>query len=643
MSKNFQPLSSGEVLSVSNESQIVIGHSTFRVSEFTAALKKLMLENSVGGVTSETIDWLNAEGIDCDVLRFGSDGWVKGKVRLHLEFAEDADSEASPDPKIEAAIESFAPVAAAVSSTSEPVLDEFDDVDLGLADDDFSFPEATTPAPITSDTLVDPQETFVQEDDASFDDLFVEEELSETVEETDDSGFDDLFADESLEEETQDIAIPAPDSTPESLDDDDFDLDIDDGFDDLLADSESESNPSVIADADGDTELETASAVVDEDDNLDELFDDDSLFGDESNDGAAGEAEQDAGLTDLESLGDDSSGDELDFDLGDADGEPSAELEAIADDDGDDLFGDAEDLFAETKLSPDMGETEDDADDLDDLLLEDTGDDLGLDDLDEPASALGDDADSTSDAAVDDDLELDNLFDEDTSEFDEDTSESESDLFDNPFDEAIAAEESETTNDSSTDDLIDFDSAEDTEITTADKKEEPSDEMAADFDLGGDEEEFSFEAFDEQDEPDLDAPVDDEVADLLFESEEEDEEDDLTADELPPEIDFGSTEDLGEFIDVSIMKKKMSPSAAPPTAPAAESTDEEVESPFELGDDSNVFDNDDDDDISLGELFENDDDSDGDFDFAALDDGDDPLDAVTGEEEEVSADIWDLE
>ena len=63
VSKNFQPLSSGEVLSVSNESQIVIGHSTFRVSEFTAALKQLMLDNGVGGVTPETIDWLTAEGI----------------------------------------------------------------------------------------------------------------------------------------------------------------------------------------------------------------------------------------------------------------------------------------------------------------------------------------------------------------------------------------------------------------------------------------------------------------------------------------------------------------------------------------------------------------------------------------------------
>ena len=89
VSKNFQPLSSGEVLSVNSDSQFVIGHSTFRVSEFTAALKQLMLDNGTGGLTPEKIDWLTTEGIECDVLRFGSEGWVKGKVRLHLEFAED--------------------------------------------------------------------------------------------------------------------------------------------------------------------------------------------------------------------------------------------------------------------------------------------------------------------------------------------------------------------------------------------------------------------------------------------------------------------------------------------------------------------------------------------------------------------------
>ncbi len=89
MDENFQPLSSGEVLSISNSSQIIFEHSTFRAGEFLKKLQQLFLEHQIDRLDPESIAWLTEQGVDCEVLRFGSDKWVKGRVRLHLEFCED--------------------------------------------------------------------------------------------------------------------------------------------------------------------------------------------------------------------------------------------------------------------------------------------------------------------------------------------------------------------------------------------------------------------------------------------------------------------------------------------------------------------------------------------------------------------------
>ncbi|MBD2741325.1 KGK domain-containing protein [Coleofasciculus sp. FACHB-1120] len=85
MDNQFDSLAKGEVLSVDESSQILIGHRTFRVGEFAEAIKT-QLEYGLGGWTEEKDGWFSDQGIPCEVLKFGSNGWQKGKVRFSLEF-----------------------------------------------------------------------------------------------------------------------------------------------------------------------------------------------------------------------------------------------------------------------------------------------------------------------------------------------------------------------------------------------------------------------------------------------------------------------------------------------------------------------------------------------------------------------------
>ena len=86
MDNKFEPLSGGEVLSVNDSVQFLIGHTTFRAEELAQALRTQLLEHSIGGLTEAKKHWLTEHGIDCEVLRFGAEGWQKGKVRISLEF-----------------------------------------------------------------------------------------------------------------------------------------------------------------------------------------------------------------------------------------------------------------------------------------------------------------------------------------------------------------------------------------------------------------------------------------------------------------------------------------------------------------------------------------------------------------------------
>lgn len=98
MDNQFEPLSNGEVLSVDESALVLIGHRTFRVGEFAEAIRE-QLEGQVSGWNKETDAWFSEEGIPCEVLRFSSMAWQKGKVRIHLEFCpqdfEDGQKETS--------------------------------------------------------------------------------------------------------------------------------------------------------------------------------------------------------------------------------------------------------------------------------------------------------------------------------------------------------------------------------------------------------------------------------------------------------------------------------------------------------------------------------------------------------------------
>jgi KGK domain len=84
VSKQFHPLADGEVVSVK---------STCRVSELAAQIRSK--------VADSLAEWSNEHGVDGEVLRFGAQGWEKGKVRLHLsiEFCPDDAGSAAAPPK----------------------------------------------------------------------------------------------------------------------------------------------------------------------------------------------------------------------------------------------------------------------------------------------------------------------------------------------------------------------------------------------------------------------------------------------------------------------------------------------------------------------------------------------------------------
>jgi KGK domain len=108
MNDRFEPLNSGEVVSVQHDKQVLSGHRTFRVGELNDAIKA-HLEQSIAGWSEEKNGWFTQEGIDCEALRFGSNGWQKGRIRLCLEFCPD-------DASISANTMMGASVPAAISS-----------------------------------------------------------------------------------------------------------------------------------------------------------------------------------------------------------------------------------------------------------------------------------------------------------------------------------------------------------------------------------------------------------------------------------------------------------------------------------------------------------------------------------------------
>lgn len=88
MPDRFESLESGEVISVKHDTQMLSGHRTFRVGELSEAIES-HLKNAIADWNEEHNGWLKPQGIDCEALRFGSQGWQKGRIRLCLEFCPD--------------------------------------------------------------------------------------------------------------------------------------------------------------------------------------------------------------------------------------------------------------------------------------------------------------------------------------------------------------------------------------------------------------------------------------------------------------------------------------------------------------------------------------------------------------------------
>jgi KGK domain len=79
----FSVLSDDEVLFIS-AGRVLMANPTFKVGEFLDALAQLVSEREEDW-SDDNEGWFS-EGLDCEALRFGNQGWQRGKVRIRLEF-----------------------------------------------------------------------------------------------------------------------------------------------------------------------------------------------------------------------------------------------------------------------------------------------------------------------------------------------------------------------------------------------------------------------------------------------------------------------------------------------------------------------------------------------------------------------------
>ncbi len=139
MENRFEPLDGDEVLSVDESFQILIGHRTFRVGEIATALKMQLLEYGIGGITTEKEGWFNPDGIPCEALKFGASRWLKGRVKISIDFCPDTVQTPSRPPAAAATpVAAPQPAAAVIPPVAPPVTDELvtADQDTGALDDD---------------------------------------------------------------------------------------------------------------------------------------------------------------------------------------------------------------------------------------------------------------------------------------------------------------------------------------------------------------------------------------------------------------------------------------------------------------------------------------------------------------------------
>ncbi|NJR63453.1 MAG: KGK domain-containing protein [Cyanobacteria bacterium CRU_2_1] len=84
MDKEFGLLNDDEVLYV-RAGRVLMSNPTFKVSEFLDVLAQLISEREEEW-QEEQEGWFTDRGASCEVLRFGNQGWQRGRVRIRLEF-----------------------------------------------------------------------------------------------------------------------------------------------------------------------------------------------------------------------------------------------------------------------------------------------------------------------------------------------------------------------------------------------------------------------------------------------------------------------------------------------------------------------------------------------------------------------------
>ncbi len=87
MDNEYGLLSDDEVLFI-RTGRILMSNPTFKVSEFLDALAQLISEQE-GEWSDEREGWFTEQGQSCEVLKFGNQGWQRGRVRIRLEFCPD--------------------------------------------------------------------------------------------------------------------------------------------------------------------------------------------------------------------------------------------------------------------------------------------------------------------------------------------------------------------------------------------------------------------------------------------------------------------------------------------------------------------------------------------------------------------------
>ncbi|MEQ9551218.1 MAG: KGK domain-containing protein [Coleofasciculus sp. G3-WIS-01] len=300
----FEPLASGEVLSVDESAQILIGHHTFRVGELADALKT-QLEYGLSEWTQDKDAWFSEEGISCEVLRFSSSGWQKGKVRINLEFCPQVAEDEEPVESISGEDESEDEFPVADFSTTMDQELDLEQPSMSLDEEEYelsAFSDEEQQQDRPSDIYDEmeqrgatfPMEELEQEEPPfNFEDDF--EEMSPSAEETSVS-FEDDFDELSGDEEDTSVSFEDDFDELSAGDEEDTSASFGDEFDELSQsieeelemEEESTSNDEELLDlgaiaTESDEELDFGQSSASDEDEFD-LSDLSSSFEEEEND-----------------------------------------------------------------------------------------------------------------------------------------------------------------------------------------------------------------------------------------------------------------------------------------------------------------------------------------------------------------------